>query len=145
MFSGEKKGKGRYAQLVHSYRKNGKVKTRVLLHIGRKVITWKLAEEIEAKYPDIEFDWDKILAKHPKLDYRLGGLFYNANKAYIHEDMPKLYEIHEEVKQRYPTRADQIIEEMAYEEAKRREFLRSSGWGAFGTKLAKQLPQGEGA
>ncbi|MCP4229814.1 MAG: hypothetical protein GY771_06660 [bacterium] len=55
--------KGPYAYLVHSERLGGgsNVRQKVLHYFGRDVaITDEVIAEVEAKFPDVDVDWDSL-------------------------------------------------------------------------------------
>ena len=53
--------RGRYAVLVHACRRGGKVVQRHLAYLGKRSrVEPELRRKIEARFPDISFDWDKL-------------------------------------------------------------------------------------
>ncbi len=65
--------KGPYAYLVYTERfgEGSKVRQKVLYYFGREVaITDEVIDEVEAKFPEIDVDWDSLSGKNSRF---IGG------------------------------------------------------------------------
>ncbi|OGD76799.1 MAG: hypothetical protein A2Y64_07765 [Candidatus Coatesbacteria bacterium RBG_13_66_14] len=53
--------RGPYAVLVHACRRGGKVAQRHLAYLGRRTrVETELRRRIEARFPEITFEWEKL-------------------------------------------------------------------------------------